>query len=350
MMVPNEVVEIMSQSELTKARQYEANMQRIYDSMNTASQKAQAEVQLAKNNNNAIAKNHAVEISLVEAKAVADDEKKKRLDAISQLQELETKMQRRMLSKPGHDGMDFQMKRRNKELERAKSEMEVAEARGDSENKKMALYWQDQMHHVLNARSINQVFERYATIFEELCGHSEDGYDVPPALLEANKLKSEHREYRKRDEDRRPSNPTREATIAESDASSGTPLRSVKISIRNIEKQQRRSERIKRIGASVPRAFAPNGALTGRPTEYLRAYIPHEQTATRSDMEWSAVDIPAMMKVLKRNGDKQMLNPGQNWAWSATSEGGRHRLIELTDRSQCSLFITSSGQILFGVT
>ena len=247
-------------------------------------------------------------------------------------------MQQRMLSKPGHDGMDFQMKRRNKELERAKSEMEVAEARGDSENKKMVLYWQDQMHHVLNARALNQVFERYATIFEELCGHTEDGYDVSPALLEANKLKSEHREYRKRDEDRRPSNPTREATIAESDPSSGTPLRSVKISIRNIEKQQRRSERIKRIGASVPRAFAPNGALTGRPTEYLRAYTPHEQTATRSDMEWPAVDIPAMMKVLKRNGDKADAEPWSELGLERNLGGGTTPLNRI-DRSESVLVI-----------
>ena len=96
------------------------------------------------------------------------------------------------------------------------------------------------MHHVVQAPTLDDIFKRYDEIFAGIDDDDDEDVQVPMALQEANKMKSELREAIHQLGERKPQvRLPQDKYPTESDVSSGSALRSVKGKVQ----RSRRGER-----------------------------------------------------------------------------------------------------------
>ena len=75
----------------------------------------------------------------------------------------------------------------NKELEWAKSQIEIVRAEGEKATEDTGYQWQETLYHVMNAESLAELFKRYSEVFNYLKTEDEPLAD-PPARTEAREL------------------------------------------------------------------------------------------------------------------------------------------------------------------
>lgn len=129
---------------------------------------------------------------IVEARSQADAEANKNrtlMQRMSKLEELQTEAERLLIGRPLHNEMAARIQELSEELERKRTEIEVVQAKGEKDAEEAEYLWQDNLHYVVTAESLTELFERYSEVFAELRTDDEN-WKEPPARAEARNLKT----------------------------------------------------------------------------------------------------------------------------------------------------------------